>query len=153
MKHPSIGVACPIVSSIERMMLVNMLHVSSSICLDLMLSIEVSIISGRWKMYWEQHQFPDARRLATLLPELDAVVEEILTRIDFDAVDRAVAKTLAESGSGLPGESQFCRLVFVMLLCFFQLFNAGNCLGAAGYEVRTHLAPRANSSPGPVRLP
>lgn len=115
--------------SLKRFLLMNILHVLTSILMDLMLSSSVSVHQGSFEMQWTfQPEKANAyyQGLVTEKESLKVRLKEALQQMDFDVVEEAA--TLAVKGQqhslffSYFGKDLYATAYKVMLIVFY-IFN------------------------------
>lgn len=113
--------------SFKRLLVINTLHVMTSILIDLMLSSSVSVHNGAFEMQWTFHPKKAEAYYQSLNDKttIQTLIQEALEQIDFDVVQDLAADNMEPQNSflfSLLAQDMYATGYRVMLIVFY-IFN------------------------------
>ncbi|CAB9518844.1 expressed unknown protein [Seminavis robusta] len=138
---PVLG-TCP--TAVRRFLLINILHVLTSILMDLMLSSSVSVHNGAYSMEWtfSQKKAHDTYTRYWSDPVLvRKLLQEALERIDFDVVEQE-----AKQATPWMGQQQVYAMAYKVMLIVFYIINQDTECRFMGRSVRQRFDKPSSSS-------
>ena len=134
--------------SIERNILINVLHLLTRVQMDIVLSSSVSIHNGAFQMSWTYHQDENLAYLEVLRQRnlLQGIVQMALQQIDFDVIEQQAAEALKDHTVTFYGEEELYSMAYKIMLVLFYLFYVDSEFRLMGRSVRMNFVKPTKSN-------